>query len=187
MALTSVKMKALRTSSGIMPRFDKALAASFMMPTHLHGSFGLRFQAYAEECELAGVPQRGRYMLALVCREFDIDRDRGSMIGEIQLLAIPCEQDSMGALIAFRDRVNYVLTQIPLVDRPQDRLMGKWLYERLKPANCLKRWVEKIKDSKESSKCRTFDFLWNKLEIAIKESRRETNAKSVTAAHCCRS
>jgi hypothetical protein len=60
--------------------------------------------------------------------------------------------------------------------------MGKWLCERLKPANCLKRWIEKIKDSKEASKQRTFDFLWGKLEIAIKESRHEANAKSVTAA-----
>ena len=153
-----------------------------MLPHHLHGNFGLRFQAYAEECALHGVPLRGRYMFALVCREFDIDRDRCSMIGAIQLLAIPCDQYSIPNLVAFHDKVHFVLNQIPLADRPQEPLMGKWLFERLKPAACLNRWIVKIKDSKEKSKIRSFDYLWEKLEIAIKESRHEVNAKVVTAA-----
>ena len=127
-ANTQQKMLALRTSSGALPRFDKALAAAFMVPTHLHGNFGLRFQGYAEECQMHKQPQRGRYMLALVCREFDIDRDRGAMIGEIQLLQIPCDQHSMGHLINFHDKVHYVLNQTPLADRPADRLMGSWLF-----------------------------------------------------------
>jgi hypothetical protein len=88
----------------------------------------------------------------------------------------------MPDLIEFRDKVLYVLNQMPLTDRPPDRLLGKWLFERLKPARCLERWIERIRDCRENSKRRTFQFLWDRLEIAIKESRHEANAKSVSAA-----
>ncbi len=81
--------KSLRADSGLLPRLDKLIAAEIMVAKTLTsaGDLALEMQAYVEECSLEGAPPRGRYMLNMISRSFDMDRRRGSMLTEMQILS----------------------------------------------------------------------------------------------------
>ena len=68
-AKTDGERQSLKNSSGDFPRFDRILAAAFYKPEHLRSIFGVRFNAYLEECEMSGFEVRGRVMLNFVSKE----------------------------------------------------------------------------------------------------------------------
>ncbi|CAL1128425.1 unnamed protein product [Cladocopium goreaui] len=94
----------LKSSSGDFPRFDRILAAAFCRPEHLRSSFGVRFNAYLDECELGGSEVRGRVMLNYVAREYDTDRNSGAIMTALELYNLPAPQDNASALRQWRDK-----------------------------------------------------------------------------------
>ena len=73
---------------------------------------------------------------------------------------------SLVALKAWRDKVSYILNQLP------DRMMSKWLFERLKRVGPLRRYIDQIRDSAEGTRERTFGFLWERLQRTIPNKMR---------------
>ena len=53
-AKTDHEKSTLQASSGPFPKFDRVLAAALCKPEHLRSHFGVRFNAYLEECETGG-------------------------------------------------------------------------------------------------------------------------------------
>ena len=129
----------LKSSSGDFPRFDRILAAAFCRPEHLRSSFGVRFNAYLDECELGGSEVRGRVMLNYVAREYDTDRNSGAIMTALELYNLPAPQDNASALRQWRDKVRYVMNQIGPNDAPEPRLLAKWLYDRMKKHPLMRR------------------------------------------------
>ena len=123
------------------------------------GDLALEMQAYVEECSLEGAPPRGRYMLNMVSRSFDMDRRRGSMLTEMQILSIDLPGYSIPNLHAFRAKVLFAIGAVPVIDRPSEQLLGQWLFQRLKGCKRLEKHIDRFKASALSSKLRLFPFL----------------------------
>ena len=83
------------------------------------------------------------------------------------------------SLIHFRDTVRYVLGQLPIGERPNDSMMSKWLFERMKKVRQLQLTIDRIRESAVGSNERTYGYLWNRLERIIAESQHEKNLTSV--------
>ena len=88
-------------------------------------------------------------------------------------------EGTMQALKAWRDKVRYILGQLPQSETPSDRLMSKWLFERLKKALQLCTHTDRVRDSPEGSEERRFDWLWTRLERRIFEGQQEQNLQSI--------
>ena len=176
--------KSLRADSGLLPRLDKLIAAEIMVAKTLNsaGDLALEMQAYVEECSLEGAPPRGRYMLNMVSRSFDMDRRRGSMLTEMQILSIDLPGYSIANLQTFRSKVLFAIGAVPVADRPSESLLGQWLFQRLRGCKRLEKSIDRFKASALSSKLRLFPFLFQKLKEVIEESKEDVNAASVNAA-----
>ena len=49
------------------------------------------------------------------------------MISAVELFQIRPPEGDHASLVSFRDKIQHVLTQIPLQERPTDNMLSKWL------------------------------------------------------------
>ena len=178
-ARTEHEKHELKVSSGDFPRFDRVLAAALCKPEHLRSSFGVRFQSYLESCDTSGVEARGRVMLNMVGSEYDVDRNAGAITTALELYNLPPPQDNAAALRLWRDKVIWVLGQISFQDQPEPKLLAKWLYDRLKRHPLMRRHIDRVRDADATDECRTYQWLWNRMEDSLKEQQQEANAISI--------
>ena len=176
-AKTTLEIQALKQDSEGFPRFDRILCSWFTKD--LKGHFGARIQSYIEECIATNSTLRGRPLLNMVVREFDLDAALGGVVSSVELFQLTSPESDLASLVHFRDKVRYILGQLPIQDRPQESLMSKWLYERLKRIRSLQLVIDRIKESPVGSNERTFDYLWSRLERIIAESQHEKNLTSI--------
>ena len=57
---------------------------------------------------------RGRPILNCIVREFDLDSALGGVISAVELFQIPAPENDHASLVGFRDKVQHILTQLPL-------------------------------------------------------------------------
>ena len=71
------------------PRFNRAWGASFMTSANLrHPELGEQLQQYSEECQRGNYPISRQYCVGLVCKYFDVEKSRGAVMSEVQLLGL---------------------------------------------------------------------------------------------------
>ena len=169
----------LRTSSGDFPRLDRVIASVLCKPEALKTSFGLKIQSYVELCESTSQQVRGRYIVNLVSREFDTSVAAGAITSSLELFQLPVPQDSAAALRHWRDRVVYILSQLPVGQRPNEELMSQWIFNTLKRHPLMRRVMDKYYDSSIGSPNRSFDALWEGVERALLEAQHDTNTQSL--------
>ena len=172
----------LQQSSGDYPRFDRVLASALTRPEHLKSHFGLKFQAFLEDSEALNRPLRGRVLLNMVAREFNTDSTYGAVVSELELFSLPPPEGSVASLKAWRDKVRYILGQLPTSERPAEKLIAKWLFERLKKVPALRRHTDRVRDAAEGTLERSFEWLWSRLDRTILENQQEQNLQSIQEA-----
>ena len=96
-----------------LPRLDAFIAATLAEPKHLKGDLGVQFQAYVEQCQMHRVSPKGRFMLQLVAKRFQLDLNRGSNLTQQSLLELTLESYSHEALSKFIERIELVMNSIP--------------------------------------------------------------------------
>ena len=178
-AKTPFEIEALRQSSGDFPKLDRMVCSWLTKGEALKGQFGPRIQSYIEMSITNNQVLRGRPILNMIIREFDLDGALGGVISSIELFQIPSPEGDLSSLVTFRDRVQHVLTQLPLTERPSDSMLSKWLYERLKKVRSFTVTIERIKDSPQGAVERTFDFLWSRLMRHIAEQQHDKHLSSI--------
>ena len=72
-----------------------------------------------------------------------------------------------------------VFGAVPVAQRPDARLMGEWLFHRVKHLRKLERYIEDIRESSSSSTRRDFDFLWGKIQDVLVQDREHANVRSM--------
>ena len=171
--LRGKEAQTLKEDSESCPRLDKIIASELVEPKHLTSSneIGLDFQAYIEECTMEHRPARGRHMINMLAQNFDLDKHRGALLTQLQVLQIPLEGHSVQQLTTFRQKVTYALNAVPKEDRPDDRLLGEWLFQRLKAVKKLEYEIREIKNSSPKSSKRLFPWLWRKLRDILVEAK----------------
>ena len=165
-----------------LPRLDAYLAAVLTEPKHLRGDLGVQFQAYVEQCQQNRVSPKGRFMLQLIARRFQLDLNRGANLTQQSLLELTLESYSADALAKFIERIELVLNSIPPSHQPSELTKFTWLFSRLKPCRAMQRFIDRIKDAREGSHVRTWDWLYGKLKTIVVELREDINEESVRRA-----
>ena len=168
--------KRLINDSEGFPRFDRVIASVLCKPEVLKSSFGLKVQSYVERCEMEGECIRGRVIINLVSTEFDTSHASTSITSSLELFQLPSPQDNAAGLRHWADKVTYVLSQLPVADRPQASLMSQWAYNSLKKHPLLRRTIDQYV---ERPSLRSFEYLWEGVELALRESQYDSNAQSI--------
>lgn len=172
----------LEGTSGEMPRLDAHLASLLMESKHLKGELGLQFQAYTESEQMRGRAPLGRVLLSMIAKRFFLDQNRGANLTQQSLLEIEVTNFTHEGLRSFVDRVEYVLNSIPPELQPSEMTRYTWLYSRMRKVRAMQRHVDKIRDSRAGSHCRTWEWLFNKLKICINEMREDQNEEAVRSS-----
>ena len=61
-----------------LPRLEAYIAAVLAEPKHLKGDLGVQFQACCEQCQQHRVSPKGRFMLQMIAKRFQLDLNRGA-------------------------------------------------------------------------------------------------------------
>jgi hypothetical protein len=80
-ARSTQEIQVLKQDSEGFPRFDRILCS--WLTKDLRGHFGARIQSYVEECIATNTALRGRPLLNMVVREFDLDAALGGVVSSV--------------------------------------------------------------------------------------------------------
>ena len=72
-----------------------------------------------------------------------------------------------------------VFNSIPHDQWPNQRMLGEFLFHKLRTVRRLERVIDEIKRSSDDSPLRGFDFLWSRLQEFLVEDKEDANAKSI--------
>ena len=167
--------------SGILPPLDAHVGSLLMDSRHLKGELGVRFQTYAESCQQSMRAPRGRSLLFMLSQHFRLDLNRGSNLTQQALLDLQLEGFAPKDL-EFVERIEYVLNAIPPTHQPTEITKFTWLYSRVKKCKLLQRHIDRIRDSKENSHCRSWEWLMGKIKSVLVEVREDANEESIRAS-----
>ena len=117
-------------SSELVPRLDRWLASQLLKAMKGVPELQFRVQGYIEKCTREGQAPRGRVILSMISRHFDLDRTRGSLLTSQSIFQVELSGYSTANLREFSSRVMYVLNSIPQEDWPSRRMLGEWLFHR---------------------------------------------------------
>ena len=161
----------IKHDSGCVPRLDRWLAAKVKMCLSCRSrSWG----TLKDALELETLP--GADTCCIVSRHFDIDRTRGSLLTSQSIFKWGY---SAKHLQEFSGRVLRTWNSVPQEDWLSQRIMGEWLFHRLRQDRKLERTIDEIKRSDALSPLRDFDHLWNRLQEHLLEEREDINAQSI--------
>ena len=108
--------------SGLLPCLDSHLGSLLMDTRHLKGELGMRFQTYAESCQMT------RAFLFMLSQHFRLDLNRGSNLTQQALLDLQLDGFAPNDLEKFVERIEYVLNAIPQSHQPAETTRFTWLY-----------------------------------------------------------
>ena len=169
-------------SSELVPRLDRWLASQLLKAMKGVPELQFRVQGYIEKCTREGQAPRGRVILSMISRHFDLDRTPGSLLTSQSIFQVELSGYSTANLREFSSRVMYVLNSIPQEDWPSRGMLGEWLFHRLKQVRKLERVIDSIKRSAANSHRRDFEYLWDYLQEFLVEEREDQNALSIEAS-----
>ena len=72
-----------------------------------------------------------------------------------------------------------ILNQIPSEQWPNQRMLGEFLFHKLRTVRRWERVIDEIKTSRDDSTMREFNYLWRKLQEFLFEEREDVNARSI--------
>ena len=93
---------------------------------------------------------------------------------------IKLEGHSYEQLQSFIAKVRYCFNNIPYADLPDRRMLFSWLFDQLRTVPCLARKVERIRESREGSRKRSWEYLWGSLVSHIADRHADENITSFT-------
>ena len=138
-----------------------------------------KVQGYIEGCTRHATAPRGRAILYMISRHFDLDRHRGALLTSQSVFEIELSGYSVKDLQDFSSLVMTTLNAIPSQDWPSKRMLGEFLFHKLRTVRKLERAIDEIKRSPENSSMRDFDYLWGRLQEFLIEEREDVNARSI--------
>eukprot|EP00435_Cladocopium_sp_Y103_P038967 s909_g10.t1 len=136
-------------------------------------------QAYVEGCTRKVEAPRGRAILNMVSRQFDLDRNRGALLTAQSVFQISLQGYSIKELQDCSSLTMRTLNSIPSEDWPSKRMLGEWLFHQLRNVRKLERTIDQIKRSDPLSCERDFSFLWERLQQLHLEEREDLNARAI--------
>ena len=159
----------VQESSGPFPRLDRWLAAELIKGLKQLPELQFKVQGYIEGCTrdaTAGCTRdatapRGRAILHMISRHFDLDRHRGALLTSQSVFQLELSGYSVKDLQEFSGQIMKTLNAIPSQDWPNKRMLGEFLFHKLRAVRRLERVIDETKRNPENSSMRDFDYLWS--------------------------
>ena len=139
--------KECQSSSGLIPRFDRWLASELLKAVRSIPELLFKVQGYVERSARQSTVPRGRMILYMIARHFDLDRTRGSLLTSQSIFEVELNGFSLKDLQEFSGAVMKTLNSIDPADWPNQRMLGEWLFHRLRNVRKLERTIDEIKRS----------------------------------------
>ena len=93
----------------------------------------------------------------MISRHFDLDRHRGALLTSQSVFQIELSGFTVKDLQKFSGQIMKALNAIPSQDRPNKRMLGEFLFHKLRTVRRLERIIDEIKRPPETSSMRDFD------------------------------
>ena len=167
------------SSSGLVPRLDRWLASELIKGLKGIPELQFKVQGYIESCTRQSQAPRGRAVVQMISRHFDLDRVRGALITSQSVFLVELNGYSVADLQEFSSSLMKVLNQIPSEQWPNQRMLGEFLFHMLRTVRRLERVIDAIKRSPDDSAMREFNYLWGRLQEFLVEEREDVNARSI--------
>ena len=148
-------------SSGPFPRLDRRLAAELIKGLKQLPELQFKVQGYIEGCARDATAPRGRAILHMISRHFDLDRHRGALLTSQSVFQIEFSGYTIKDLQEFSGQIMKTLNAIPSQDWPSKRMLGEFLFHKLRAVRRLERVIDETKRNPENSSMRDFDYLWS--------------------------
>ena len=174
---TAKSIKELESSEGF-PILDRKIGVK--LQASAKGKFGMLFQTMIEESQRKqqSMP-KGRQMLWRVFAEFDLERQRGGMIGHQQLLNVRLKGGNISDLEQFRDKIVFIRSAMEDEDLPSPSTLELFLYQQLKTHPELATMIDKYESSSLGSHRRSYEWLWSNMLAVISRHKTDANAQAV--------
>lgn len=88
----------------------------------------------------------------MASRNFELDRTRGSLITSQSIFQVELSGYSISDLRDFSSKVMRVLNSIPHQQRPNQHMLGEFLFHRFRRVRRRKRVIDEIKRSPDDSR-----------------------------------
>ena len=169
-------------NSVVFTRFNKHVAAELIQTDDLatNTELAAEFSSYVESCALRVQGPKGAPLLNLLYQHFSSVGASGVALGQMHLLELKLEGNSLSNVQAFISKARYVRNGLKVDDRPSDATMFHWLWHEVKRVPCLSRITNKVRDSSNSSHRRSFQWLWDAIHDELKERREDSNYENLT-------
>ena len=160
-------------SSGLVPRLDRWLASELIKGLKGVPQLQFKVQGYIESCTRQSQAPRGRAVIHMISRHFDLDRVLGPLIASQSVFLVELNGYSVADLQEFSSNLMTVLNQIPSEQWPNQRMLGEFLFHKLRTVRRLERVIDDIKRSPDDSTMCEFNYLWGKLQEFLVEERED--------------
>jgi hypothetical protein len=167
------------TSSDLVPKLDRWLASELIKGFKEFPELQFKVQGYIEGCTRQSQAPRGRAVVQMISRHFDLDRVRGPLITSQSVFMVELNGYSVADLQEFSSNLMKVLNQIPSEQWPNQRMLGEFLFHKLRTVHRLERVIDEFKRSPDDSTMREFNYLWGRLQEFLVEEREDVNARSI--------
>ena len=167
------------SSSGLVPRLDRWLASELIKGLKGIPELQFKVQGYIESCTRQSQAPRGRAVVQMISRHFDLDRVRGSLITSQSVFLVELNGYSVAGLQEFSSSLMRVLNQIPSEQWPSQKMLGEFVFHKLRTVRRLERVIDEIKRSPDDSSMREFNYFRGKLQEFLVEEREDVNARSI--------
>jgi len=128
-----------------------SLAVQFLSKSNLqHEELGADLQEYSEKCQKRVLPPSGAYLLSMIAEQFELERGRTSALTKVELPNLQITGNSMAVLTSFYRKVKHVLSTMPADSRPNQMILGRWLFDRVRNVGILRRFIEQIEGCRVS-------------------------------------
>ena len=135
-----------------LPRLEAYIAAVLAEPKHLKGAkrWTWAFSFNCEQCQQQRVPPKGRFMLQMIAKRFQLDLNRGANLTQQAFLELTVDSYTQEGPSKFIERIELLLNSIPPSHQPSEMTKFTWLFSRLKPCCSMQRFIGSLKCVKKT-------------------------------------
>ena len=161
--------------------FNKHVAAELIKPEVLATNTELAHEltSWVESCSAKQQGPKGMALMHIIIAFYETGPDQSIALNQMHLLQLQLQGKTAKELAEFVKRGNYILHGLRPGDRPAEATLYSWLWHQVKAVPMLRRCTDKIRESSNGSRRRTFSWLWGKIAEELRERRHDINYENM--------
>ena len=159
--------------SGNLDLLDRHLGTLMLSQENLNNAeFGLKFNNYAQRCQIRRQAPKGRVLVALVALRFRVDRQRGRVLSQVQIYKLELKSYKIKDIREFLHQLELILGHITSSELKDPETLGQWMFDKFRSWSAIKLEIEAIK---KDPKLKTLEHVRDVVLNHINDSFEDTN------------